>query len=258
MGRRRKRRREIGLEPAVSDDRVELGLVDPHLVAHVGAILRNQRAEEFPRRETRLIEVSEGSERGQGLGAIVGVGAAGVRAVIAGPFRRRQHTAVWPALKDFVTRLEGLPHAGAGVAQRLRAVGLAAMCRVRQRRPRQSDKSAPGEIVESGVGVLFGRRDVVDEVGRDFGLHVLSECGPRRKERGGEADGDKRPTADASASRRAVARHRASPLFFARPVEAFQRLSFGAASTSATLTSRVISERRVREFPQRGTSSSED
>ena len=96
---------------------------------------------------------------------------------------RRDRAAVGTDLEQFIARLEGLPDAGALIAERLGAIGFAAMGGIGQRGPIERDESAPGEIVEVGVGVGLDRGRVVDAVGRNQRGAILGD---------GRGDGEKR------------------------------------------------------------------
>ena len=66
-------------------DRVVFGFVQADLVARIGAVLRDERVEEFAQREAGLVELRIGREGGERFRAIVEAGAAGVAAVVTRP-----------------------------------------------------------------------------------------------------------------------------------------------------------------------------
>ena len=101
---------------------------------------------------------------------------------------RRGGAPVGPDLKQFITRLERLPDARAGIAKRLGAIGDAAMSWVGERGPIERDERAPGEIVEGGKRVEPGRGHVLDAIDRNERRDVFGDRradgreGGRRKE----------------------------------------------------------------------------
>ena len=80
---------------------------------------------------------------------------------------------VRPDLEQFIAGLERLPDPRAGVAERLGAVGDAALRGIGARRPVERDKGSPGEIVELAKRIDPGRRHVLDREGSDQRSHLL-------------------------------------------------------------------------------------
>ena len=187
------------------------GFVDAPFVARIGAILRDQRIGADARQKGGLVEIHEGREGRERLCAIVDIRSARVRRFVGRPGLRRDRAPVRTDLEQFIARLEGLPDAGPGIAERLGAVGLAAMSRVGQRRPIERDEGAPGEIVEVGIGVGLDRGRVLDAVGRNDRRAIVGggRAHGEKRERGGHGNGRNQdqtcPFKAASASRSGAA-----------------------------------------------------
>ena len=162
----------LALAPAMNRQRRILGFVEAPFVARIGPILRHQRIGADAGQEGGLIEIHEGREGRERLFAIVDARAARVRRLVGRPGFWRDRTSVRPDLEQFIAGLEGLPDAWAGIAERLGAIGDAAMGGIGQRGPIERDEGAPGEIVEVGVGVGLDRGRVLDAVGRNHGRAI--------------------------------------------------------------------------------------
>ena len=96
-------------------------------------------------------------------------------------------------LEQFIAGLEGLPDAGAGLAQRLGAIGFAAMGGIGQRGPIERDEGAPGEIVEVGIGVGLDRGRILDAVGRNDRRAILRRPGGEKRDQSCESDAEENP-----------------------------------------------------------------
>jgi hypothetical protein len=106
---------------------------------------------------------------------------AGIAALVTLPSCGWGRAALRPRLEHFISRLKSLPNPRPCIAERFRAIGLAAMGRVGQRWPSERDKGAPGEIVKGWKRVGFGRWDIVDAVGERIRLDVFRRGWGRRK-----------------------------------------------------------------------------
>ena len=182
-------RQVLAQAPAVRRKRRVLGLVDAHFVARIGAILRHERIGGYGPQEGGLIEVHERIEGRERLRAAVDIRSAGVQRLVGRPWAGRDGTAVRTDLEQFVTGFEGLPYAGAGIAQRLGAVRHAAMGGVGQRWPVERNEGAPGEIVEVGKRIDPGRGHILDAIGRNDWRDILG-CG-RANRAGRPRDGER-------------------------------------------------------------------
>jgi hypothetical protein len=167
----------LALTPAMSRERIVFGFVEAAFVAGVLAILRHQRIGADAGQEGGLVEIQEGREGRERLRAIVDILSARVRRFISSPGFWRDRAPVGTDLEQFIARLEGLPHACARIAERLGAIGFAAMGGIGQRGPVERDEGAPGEIVEVGVGVGLDRGRVFDAVGRNHGRTIVGDGG---------------------------------------------------------------------------------
>ena len=81
----------------------------------------------MPGKKRGLIEIHEGIEGRERLRAIVDIRSARVRRFVGRPGLRRDRAPVRTDLEQFITGFEGLPDAGAGIAERLGAIRDAAM-----------------------------------------------------------------------------------------------------------------------------------
>ena len=140
----------LAMAPAMGGKRRIFGRVDAGFVAGIGAVLRDQRIGGDARQKGGLIEVHERGEGRERLRAIVDVGAARVQRVIGRPRLWREGAPVGADLEQFVARLEGLPDARAGVAERLGAVGFAAMGGVGQGGQLSAMKARQAKASKSG------------------------------------------------------------------------------------------------------------
>ena len=169
--------------PAGTRKRRIFRFVDAPFVARVSAILRHQRIGADSGQEGGLVEIHERIEGRERLHAIVDIRSARIRRFVGRPWGRRDRAPVRTDLEQLIAGLEGLPDAGAGIAERLGAIGDSAVGGVGQRGPIERDEGAPGEIVEVGIGVGLDRGRVLDAVGRNEGRIVLGS---------GRGDGEKR------------------------------------------------------------------
>ena len=182
--------------PAVERERRVFGFVEPHLVAGIGAILRHQGIGGDAGKKGGLVEIQERLERRERLGPTIDLSAAGVARLVGRPGLRRGRAPVRRDLKQLVAGFEGLPHAGAGIAKGLGAIGDAAPVGAGERGPVERDEGAPGEIVERGIRIGRGREHIVDAVGQNDGRDVVGEGSAiveKRKRRSQEDDRDQRP-----------------------------------------------------------------
>ena len=129
--------------------------------------MRNERIRADAGKKADWLKSMKGAKLASVFCAIVDTVPARVRRFVGRPGLGRGGAPVGTDLEQFVARLEGLPDAGPGIAERLGAIGFAAVGGVGERGPVERDEGAPGEIVEVGIGVGLDRGRVLDAVWRD-------------------------------------------------------------------------------------------